>query len=493
MSINKINKIIKFVDKYIKANETEKLKNSDYYALVNTISKEGKDSYPDITFDLVNSILSKKFSVKYFYKDALSCDLYPEYNALYSKIEIPKEYQHLQDQFLKLQSLPQPEQRTPEWFAYRRNRITASDTAAAIDENPYEPVESFIDKKCDPNHKFLDNPNVAWGKKYEFTATGIYQHIFNVEVVEFGALPSDKYEILGASPDGICSCRTLDNQFSEKLGTMLEIKCVAPHGRTIETNGDIPGHICPYYYYLQVQQQLECCDLEICDFWQCKILEYKDREEYLLDKCLKTYHTEGVKGDRVMIDPKIKKGMILEFHPLEWAPEFEGDDRSWKSKYIYPPRLDWTEQEYDAWVVKTMNNLQRDHSDVTKTHYFYKIVYWKLVQSHNQPIKRDRKLFSRILPVLNETWKKVEYYREHLDRLDDLKKIVERRKKFIKTNTDFSINTDLIKNKVLFLDAEDTKKKSKAKPKINKNESDIEDGKYKITEKINPDDVDFID
>ena len=37
------------------------------------------------------------------------------------------------------------------------------------------------------------------------------------------------------------------------------------------------------------------------------------------------------------------------------------------------------------------------------------------------------------------------------------------------------------------------KKKSKAKPKINKNESDIEDGKYKVTEKINPDDVDFID
>jgi hypothetical protein len=78
-----------------------------------------------------------------------------------------------------------------------------------------------------------------------------------------------------------------------------------------------------------------------------------------------------------------------------------------------------------------------------------------------------------------------------LDRLDDLKKIVERRKKFIKVNTDFSINTDLIKNKVLFLEAEDTKKKSKAKPKINKNESDIEDGKYKFTKKINPDDVSF--
>ena len=491
MSFGKINRIIKFIDKYIKNNENEKVKHADYYQLINNVLKEGKEVFPDLTFDMITSILSKKFSIKYLYKDALTFDngtnCFPEYINLYPEVIVPDEYQYLQKQFLKLQSLPQPEQRTPEWFAYRRNRITASDTAAAIDENPYEPVESFIDKKCDPNHKFLDNPNVAWGKKYEFTATGIYQHIFNVQVVEFGALPSDTHEFLGASPDGICSCKTLDNKFSEKLGTMLEIKCVAPNGRTIETNGAIPGHICPYYYYLQVQQQLECCDLEICDFWQCKILEYKNREEYLVDKCLKTYHTEGVKGARVEIDSKIKKGIILEFHPHEWAPEFEGDDRSWKSKYIYPPRLDMTDKEYDDWVLKTMNNLQTDYADVTKTHYFYKLIYWKLVQSHNQPIQRDKKLFSKILPVLKDTWKKVEYYREHLDKLDDLKKIVERRKKYIKTNTEFSINTDLIKNKVLFLEPALPKGKEKKAPKkkINKNESDLEDGKYK--------DVDFID
>ena len=37
----------------------------------------------------------------------------------------------------------------------RSGRITASDTAAALDENPYEPVESFILKKCDPDFPFL--------------------------------------------------------------------------------------------------------------------------------------------------------------------------------------------------------------------------------------------------------------------------------------------------------------------------------------------------
>jgi putative phage-type endonuclease len=483
MSFGKINKIMKFTDKIIKNNNFDKIKQNSYYDVINQIYKEAKEVYPEVTFNLIIDIFNKKYNTKFILKEELSFDngtnCFPEYNKLYQDVIVPEEYEHLQKQFIKLQNLPQPEQRTPEWFAYRRNRITASDTAAAIDENPYEPQESFIDKKCDPDHKFLDNSNVAWGKKYEFTATGIYQHIFNVEVIEFGALPSDRYEFLGASPDGICSCRTLDNKFSEKLGTMLEIKCVAPNGRTIETSGEIRGHICPYYYYLQVQQQLECCDLDICDFWQCKILEYNSKIEYLVDKCNNTFHTEGTSGKKVIID---NKSMILEFHPHDWEPEFEGDLREWKSKYIYPPRLDMTEKEYDDWFVRVMNELHTQYADVVKTHYFHKVVYWRLVQSHNQPIKRDKELFAKILPVLKETWKQVQYYRENLDKLVDLKKIVERRKKYIKINTDFNINTDIIKNKVLFLESKEKKvepiEKKKIKKLQKKDESDTEEAGY---------------
>jgi putative phage-type endonuclease len=469
MSLGKINKIIKFVDKYIQLNKLEKILLSDFYKIADKIIKEGKEYFSEITMDLVVDILNKKYKIKMSYESELSFDnglnCFPEYVNLYPDIKIPPEFQHLEDQFQKLKALPQPEQRTPAWFAYRRERITASDTAAAIDENPYEPVESFIDKKCDPNHKFLDNANVYHGKKYELIATKIYEHIYNVQVFEFGALPSEKYQFLGASPDGICSCKSLDNKFSDKLGTMLEIKCVAPRGRTIETSGDIPGHICPYYYYLQVQQQLECCELEICDFWQCKLIEYKTREEFLIDDCNKTQHTIGVNGQKIEINNLIKKGMLLQFYPKEWVPEFDGDEREWKSKFIYPPRLDMTEQQYDNWVIKVMNNLHTEHIDITSTHYFHKVLYWKLEQSHNQPIKRDQKLFARILPIMQETWKKVQYYRKHLDELSELKEIVERRKKYIKTNTDFTINQDIIKNKVLFLDSPNEVKKKEYVPK----------------------------
>ena len=32
-----------------------------------------------------------------------------------------------------------------------------------------------------------------------------------------------------------------------------------------------------------MQGQLEVCDLDECDFWQCEILEYDDREDFVLD------------------------------------------------------------------------------------------------------------------------------------------------------------------------------------------------------------------
>ena len=157
--------------------------------------------------------------------------------------------------------------------------------------------------------------------------------------------------------------------------------------------------------------------------------------------------------------------MLLQFYPKEWVPEFDGDEREWKSKFIYPPRLDMTEQQYDNWVIKVMNSLHTEHIDITSTHYFHKVLYWKLEQSHNQPIKRDQKLFARILPIMQETWKKVQYYRKHLDELSELKEIVARRKKYIRTNTDFTINQDIIKNKVLFLDSPNEVKKKEYVPK----------------------------
>ena len=43
------------------------------------------------------------------------------------------------------------------------------------------------------------------------------------------------------------------------------------------------------------------------------------------------------------------------------------------------------------------------------------------------------------IPILKETWEQVKYYRKNLNKLDELKEINEKRKKFIKMNTNYKI------------------------------------------------------
>ena len=93
----------------------------------------------------------------------------------------------------------------------------------------------------------------------------------NLEIIEFGLIPHPDFTIFGASPDGICSNDSLD----EFVGRMLEIKC-PPKRKFTKT---VPKH-----YWYQMQGQLECCNLEECDFLQVKICEYDSFDDYVKDE-----------------------------------------------------------------------------------------------------------------------------------------------------------------------------------------------------------------
>ena len=149
------------------------------------------------------------------------------------EIIIPDNYKKLVDQVDYIANLPQPEQRTEEWFKMRENMLTASTAAQVIEKNPYPnqtPEDLILEKVF--GKEFLDNKYVHHGKKYEEVATQIYENIYNVKVNEYGLVPHGKYSYIGASPDGIATYKTLDNNFSEMIGRMLEIKC--PYSRKIK-------------------------------------------------------------------------------------------------------------------------------------------------------------------------------------------------------------------------------------------------------------------
>jgi len=505
-NFGKLNKMLSKTKKIIelKIEDNNMLSLSQVHNIKQTVYNELIEEYPEITCNIIDELCDRILMKTYVFNKKVDFEngknAFRGLETHYPVIEVPPEYIKLEEQFNKLKALPQPAQRSKEWHEYRYKRITASDTAAAVDMNPYEPVEGFVLKKCDPNFPFRDNDTVHHGVMCEPIATQVYEHIYNSRVEDFGALPSEEYDFLGASPDGICSKYTLDNKFSTRLGTMLEIKC--PVTRDIHNSGIIAGEICPFYYYCQVQQQLACCELQVCDFWQCKILVYS-RNEYLQDQC-DGINTEGIIDPafptistpiKIEINKQLKKGIILQFLPKQFIPGFEGDKIEWKSKYIYPPRLDINECQYDEWVLNVMNNYKTLYPEIAEKYYFNNIIYWKLQNSHNVAIKYDETFMMNLIPILKDTWSKVCYYRKNLDKLDSLKTIVEERKKYIKMNTMYKIsNNDIISNKILFLGSspktnineEITKPKTKVidsnkpKPKITSvpskdYESDLED------------------
>ena len=175
---------------------------------------------------------------------------------------------------------------------------------------------------------------------------------------------------------------------------MLEIKC--PYSREIKTKGLIDGDICPHYYYCQVQIQEQCCELEDCDFWQCKLTEYESREDYLKDTNPKTSHTIGNNSEKIQIDPLIKKGCILQFLPKKKITEF----CLWDAKYLYPSRLDLTVEEYDRWILDTLSSYKESDPELFEDYVFDCVIYWKLEKSHNVLIKRDREWFKQKYPIL---------------------------------------------------------------------------------------------
>ena len=326
------------------------------------------------------------------------------------KLDVPDDYKKLVKHVDYIANLPQPEQRTEEWFDMRRNMITASCAAQAINENPYrnQTADYLILDKLGMGEAFVDNKFVHHGKKYEETATKIYENIYNVVVEEYGLiphLPEPRISYIGASPDGIASHYTLNNQFSDMVGRMLEIKC--PFSRKIKTEGAVDGEICPHYYWCQVQQQLECCDLEYCDFWQCNIKEYVDRDEWLED----TTPTASTEEQNKVIDiPKnCQKGCIIQLLPKSKINEFCLFD----AKYIYPPSINMTLFEYDQWILETISQLYKKHYPLIKDYVFDRVLYWKLENSHNVVIKRDREWFERVKPQYKSVWDKVLHLRDN--------------------------------------------------------------------------------
>ena len=273
----------------------------------------------------------------------------------------------------KLLKLELPEQRSKEWYSLRDTMLTASSLADAVGKGHFKSRDDLlIEKSSLTPPPRLSSEITEWGVKYEPVATTFYEKLNNLEVLEFGLVPHTDFKIFGASPDGICSQQSPEDY----IGRMLEIKCPPKRKFTKEV---------PEHYWMQMQGQLECCDLEECDFLQVKIEEYSTKEEYLED-------SNDSPGKTSKDFPK---GLVISF-----ITKKEGE-----TKYHYEySEFYMSIEEIDEWVYKTISG--KNDYDTVSYHW------WRIERYECTLVLRDRQWWNSVMPEILNFWEDVEHYRK---------------------------------------------------------------------------------
>ena len=269
----------------------------------------------------------------------------------------------------KIRNSYQPKQRTDEWYEYRHNLITASSVYKLLSSPSL--LNSVIYEKCKPvtvNHmNYYVKNSRQWGNIYEPLSIKIYEQLFHTTIEDFGCIQHSDYPFLGASPDGINT-----NLNSDRYGRMIEVKNIY--------NRDITG-IPKEDYWIQMQIQMETCNLNECDFVETRFIEFPSENEFYEDD-KKEWKKEW-------------KGVILCFIKNNMNSEE-------KSFYEYLPLdVPLDKITIDLWIA----NCYEQWKD---THTLYSTQYWYLDEFSCVLVLRNPQWFMAALPKIEETWKIIE-------------------------------------------------------------------------------------
>lgn len=304
-----------------------------------------------------------------------------------------KIYNERKEKLKGLKLLELPEQRSPEWYEMRKEKLTASSLASAIGKCHFTTREELILSKIE-DKPYVSNPITEWGVKYEDIAILFYEELYNVKVLDFGLIPHPTFKAFGASPDGICD----DTGNDEYVGRMVEIKC-PPKRKFTKT--------CPPHYLMQVQGQLEVCDLDHCDFFQVKIEDYENFEEY--------------EKDIFVDDDKILPGRTNLNYPKGVTVSYRKKDEI-KLTYLYPV-LNMSDDEYKCWIREKKVEI------IEGGHEFVESKWWKISRYECTFIQRDYQWWNGNVEHILKFYTDLKMYKSTPEKISELKTEIAKKKK----------------------------------------------------------------
>jgi len=330
--------------------------------------------------DDLNEVLEEAFKIFIgtFYPERSSFSQISSSSSLDVSSQDSERIKQILDKIEHIKQKPQPTQRTDEWYKFRHNLITASNAYKAFESQ--STINQLIYEKCQPLKNRDDEKNTTsmvnintpfhWGQKYEPLSVMLYEYLYNTKVADFGCIKHDKYHFLGASPDGI----NIDVE-SDRFGKMLEIKNIVNR----EING-IPKK----EYWIQMQLQMEVCDLDECDFLETKFIEYDVASDFFkeLEMELEQLH---------VLD---KKGVILYFH----------NNLESKPFYLYKPLNIVETSQILQWEEDNIELYQSSQHNMV----YIKSIYWKLEKLSCVSVNRNKNWFQNNIQALENVWNIIE-------------------------------------------------------------------------------------
>jgi hypothetical protein len=248
------------------------------------------------------------------------------------------------------------EQRSEAWYRETMDLLTASELGT-IFKSPRVRGQLVLAKTVVPESRGSGGPVDSvfmtpfdWGIRFEPVVKQLYEARHASRIADVGRLRHPTLARCAASPDGI----VIDGS---RAGRLVEIKC--PVSRAIDER-------VPDDYYAQIQQQLEVCDLDLCDY-----VEAKFRAPY----------SSAVAAS---IGPAQHYGVV-------WRVDKEVDDRT-TSRYIYGP----------------IDELPTDPPDLDADEMVMERVVWELMAWNEILVARNRSWWEGTLPKIEAFWADVE-------------------------------------------------------------------------------------
>lgn len=252
------------------------------------------------------------------------------------------------------------EQGSDDWLKCRNKFITASMIGQILNGRNTVNYKNLIAEKASNGQyrSFNGNNATKWGHKYEPVANMLFEYKNpGILVYEYGLIHNPKYPNLGVSPDGITSSNE-----------MLEIKC--PISRKID------GTIKKEYFH-QIQQQLLVCEIDICNFLECKMVEVDVQKFWLIFE-----------------QSQKEKGIII-----------QSSEQNVRYNYYSPIELSFNQNHLEKWYQYRLEDITQLGGQLIKT------TYWILDVYHCQKVKRDLNWYALNKVEIDKFWATVEQTR----------------------------------------------------------------------------------